>query len=179
MDCPTVTVHPGKCYKALIDSGAAISLIRYSTYQMIDASFKTSIKATTNTLNIAEGSPITSLGMTALHLRIANFMFTHNFIICDRLPDTEIIFGIDVQKKFSLSHEWDKGKNCYIQKDGRFLTYSQNCEQKVTIGIVKSTFKIPARHNGIIPIKIKGHSITGQTAYSLVIKNQQKARIPT
>ena len=34
MDCPTITGHAGKCYKALIDSGAAISLIRHSTYQV-------------------------------------------------------------------------------------------------------------------------------------------------
>ena len=27
-DCPTTTVHAGKCYKALIDSGAAILLLR-------------------------------------------------------------------------------------------------------------------------------------------------------
>ena len=66
--------------------------------------------------------------MTALHLRIVDFKFTHNFIICDRLPDTEIIFGIDIQKKFSLSYAWDKEKNCYIQKDVRFLTYTRNCE---------------------------------------------------
>ena len=45
---------------------------------------------------------MTALGMTVLHLKIADFKFTHNFIICDRLPDTEIIFGIDVQKKFSI-----------------------------------------------------------------------------
>ena len=32
-DCPTITVHTGKCYKALIDSWAAISLLRYSTYK--------------------------------------------------------------------------------------------------------------------------------------------------
>ena len=49
-----------------------------------------------------------ALGMTALHLRILDFKFTHNFIICDRLPDTEIIFGLDVLKKFSLSYAWDK-----------------------------------------------------------------------
>ena len=116
---------PGKCYKALIDSGAAISLIRYSTYQLIDDSFKTPIQPTTTKLNTADGSPMMALGMTALHLRIADFKFTHNFIICDRLPDTEIIFGIDVQKKFILSYAWDKEKNCYIQKDGRFLTYTQ------------------------------------------------------
>ena len=87
-------------------------------------SFKTPIQPTTTTLNTADGSPMTALGMTALHLRIADFKFTHNFIICDRLPDTEIIFGIDLQKIFSLSYAWDKEKNCYIQKDGRFLTHT-------------------------------------------------------
>ena len=124
MDWPTITVHTGKGYKALIDSGAAISLIRYSTYQLIDHSFKTPIQPTITTLNTANRLPMTVLGMTALHHRIAEFKFTHNFIICDRLPDTEIIFGIDVQKTFLLSYAWDKEKNCYIQKDGRFLTYT-------------------------------------------------------
>ena len=174
MDCQTITIHTGKCYKALIHSGAAISLIRYSTYQLIEDSFKTSIQPTTTKLNTAEGSPMRALGMTALHLRIVDFKFTHNFIICDRLPDTEIIFGIDVQKKFSLSYAWNKEKNCYIQKDGRFLTYTRNCEQKATIGIVKSMLKIPPRHNGIIPIKIKGHTITGHTAH--FISNQDSTK---
>ena len=124
MDCPTITVHAGKCYKALINSGAAISLIRYSTYQLIDDSFKTPIQPTTTMLHTGDRSPMMALGMTALHLRIGDFKFTHSFIICDRLPHTEIIFGIGIQKKFSLSYAWDKEKNCYIQKDGRFLTYT-------------------------------------------------------
>ena len=123
MDCPTIMVHAGKCYKPLIDLGAAISLIQYSTYQHIDNSFKTPIQPTTAKFNTANFSPITTLGMTALHLRIADFKFTYNFVICDRLPDTDIIFGIDVQKKFSISYAWDKEKNCYIQRDGNFLTY--------------------------------------------------------
>ena len=75
--------------------------------------------------------------MRALHLRIADFKFSHNFIICDRLPDTEIIFGIDIQKKFSISYAWNRTKNCYMQKEGKFLTYTRNCEQKAIIGIVK------------------------------------------
>ena len=127
-------VHARKCYKALIDSGAAISLVRYSTYQHINKSFKTPIQPTTAKLNTADGLPMTALGMTALHLRIADFKFTHNFVICDRLQDTEIIFGIDVQKKFSISYAWDKGKNCYIQRYGKFLTYKRNCEQNATTG---------------------------------------------
>ena len=85
-----------------IDSGAGISLPRYSTYQHTDSSFKTPKQLTTAELNTTDGLPITALGMTALHLRIADFKFTYNFIICDRLPDSEIIFGIDVQKKLSI-----------------------------------------------------------------------------
>ena len=96
MDCPTITVHAGKCYRALIDSGEAISLLRYSTYQFIDDSFKTPIQPTTTKLNTTDRSPMMALGMTALHLSITNFKFTHSFTICDRLPGTEIIFGIDV-----------------------------------------------------------------------------------
>ena len=100
MDCPTITVHAGKCYKALIDSGAVISLLRYSMYQLTDNSFKMPIQPTTAKLNTVDGSPMRTLGMTVLHLRIADFKCTHDFIICNRLLDTEIIFGIDIQKKF-------------------------------------------------------------------------------
>ena len=59
-----------KHYKALTDSGAAISLNRYPTYQLIDDNFKTPIHLSTTTLNTVDGSLMTALGMTALHLRI-------------------------------------------------------------------------------------------------------------
>ena len=103
MDCPTITVHAGKWYKALIDSGAAISLLRYSAYKNIEDSCKMPIQPTTAKMNTADGSPMSALGMTALHKRIAKFKFTHNFIVCTQLPDTELIFGIDIQKTFSIS----------------------------------------------------------------------------
>ena len=179
MDCPTINVHAGKCYKAFIDSGAAISLLRYSAHKNIEDSYKTPIQPTTAKLNTADGFPMTALGMTEnLHLRIVEFKFTHNFIICDRLPDTELIFGIDIQKKLSISYAWDKEKYCYIQKEGKFLTYARNCEQKVTIGKVKSSLKIPTQHNGIVPIKISGPVIKQQMAYFLTDDNSTKGRDP-
>ena len=141
VDCPMITVHAGKHCKVLIDSGAAISLLHYCTYQSIGDSFKTPLQLTTAKLNTADGSPMTVIGMTALHLWIADFKFTHNFVICDRLMDTEIIFGIDIQKTFSLSYAWDKEKKCYIQRDSKFLTCMPNCEQKATMGMVRSTLK--------------------------------------
>ena len=71
------------------------------------------IQPTTAKLNTANGSPMMALGSTALHLWIAEFKFTHNFIICDQLPETELIFGINIQKKFSLSYAWYKKNVIY------------------------------------------------------------------
>ena len=102
MDCPMITLHAGKGYKALIDSGADISLLWYSTYKNIEDSYKTPIQATTAKLNIADGSPMTALGITALHLSIVEFKFTHNFVICDRLPDRDYFQHRHTKEVFSF-----------------------------------------------------------------------------
>ena len=119
-----------------------------------------------------------ALGSTALHLQIAEFKFTHNFIICDQVPETELIFGINIQKKFSLSYAWDKEKNCYIQRNGKFLVYTQSCNYTATIGTVKSTLKILPRHNGVIPIKISGPIIKTHMAYFHTDDSTPKGRDP-
>ena len=121
---------------------------------------------------------MSALGSTALHLQIAEFKFTHNFIICDQLPETELIFGIDIQKKFSLSYAWDKEENCYIPRNGKFLVYTHTCDHMATIGTVKSTLKIPTRHNGVIPIKISGPIIKTHIAYFLTDDSTPKGRDP-
>ena len=177
-DCPTVTVHAGKCYQALIDSGAAISLIRHSTYRQIKDCYKTPIQPMAGKLNTADGSPMTTLGSTASHLCIVDFKFTHNFIICNQLPETELIFGIDIQKKFSLSYAWDKNQQCYIQRNGKFLAFTHATTHKATIGTVKSTLKIPPRHNGVVPIKVSGLLITTDTAHFVTDDNTPKGRDP-
>ena len=108
--------------------GCHYIVIKILNLQKIEDCYKTPIQPTTAKLNTADGCPMSTLGMTALHLRIAEFKFTHNFITCNWLPDMELIFGIDIQKKFSISYAWDKEKNCHIQKQGKFLTYTRNCE---------------------------------------------------
>ena len=97
-------------------------------------------------------------------------------MICNRLPDTEIIFGIDIQKKFSLSYTWDKEKSCYIQRDGKFLSYTQNCEQKATIGTVKLSLKMPLQHNGVVQIKITGPVIKEHMVYFITDHNSTKEK---
>ena len=177
-DCPTVTVHAGRCYQALIDSGAAISLIRHPTYKQIEDCYKTPIQPTAVKLNTADGSPMTTLDSTALHLHIADFRFTHNFIICNQLLDTELIFGIDIQKKFSLSYASDKDQQCYIQQNGKFLAFTHATTQKATIGTVKATLKILPRHNGVVPIKLSGPLITTDTAHFDMDDSTPKGRDP-
>ena len=177
-DCPTVTVHAGKHYQALIDSGAAISLVRHTTYKQIEECYKTPIQLTAAKLNTADGSPMTTLGSTALHLQIADFKFMHNFIIYNQLPDTKLIFSIDIQKKFSLSYAWDKDQQCYIQQNGRFLTFTHATTQKATIGTFKSTLKIPPRHNGVVPVKISGPLLTTHTAHFVTDDSTPKGRDP-
>ena len=83
-----------------------------------------------------------------------------------------------IQKKFSLSYAWDKDKNCYIQWNGKFLVYIHANTHTATIGTVKSTLKIPRRHNGMVPIKISGPLITTHMAYFLTDDSIPKGRDP-
>ena len=126
----------------------------------------------------ANDSPMSAIETTALHLRIAELKFTHNFIICDQLPETELIFGIDIQRKFSLSYAWDKERNCYIQRKGKFLVYIHTCDQKATIGTVKLTLRIPPWHNGVMPIKISGPIIEKHMAYFITGDITSKGKDP-
>ena len=173
-----IAVHACKCCKALIDSGAAISLLWYSTYQNIEDSVKIPHTANYSQIEHSRWFPYDSPRHDSSTFADSRIKFTHNFVICDRLPDMEIIFGIDNQKKFSLSYAWDKEKNCYIQRDRKFLTYTRNCEQKATIGTVKSSLKIPPQHNGVVPIKIKGPVIKEQMAYFITDDYSTKGRDP-
>ena len=94
------------------------------------------------------------------------------------MTNTELIFSIDVQKKFSLSYAWDKDKNCYIQRNGKFLAFTHTNTCTATIGTMKSTLKIPPRCNGVVPIKISGLLITTHTTYFITDDSTPKGRDP-
>ena len=79
---------------------------------------------------------------------------------------------------FSLSYAWDKGKNCYMQWNGKFLVYTHSCNCTAIIGTVKSTVKIPPRHNCMIPIKISGPIIKTHMAYFLTDDSTPKGKDP-
>ena len=121
---------------------------------------------------------MTALGITALHLRKADFKFTYNFVLCDRLPDTEITFGINIHKKFSISYVWDKDKNCYIQKEGKFLMHARNCDQKATIVLLSWLLKYHLDTIGVVPIRITGQIIKEHMPYFVTDEDSTKRRDP-
>ena len=167
----TATVDAAKRFKALTGSGAALSLAHTSIYNMTKDHYKTKILSAAVHLKTAEGSSMSSLGKATLHFHTANFKFFHTFVICDKLPETDLLFGIDIQKRYSLSHSLDSDKQLFIQSEGSFFTYTRNCEQQHNITVVKSSLKVPPRHNGIIWITITGNNLKAPVGY--FISNQQ------
>ena len=136
-DCPTVTGHTGKRFKVLINSEAALLLVHTSFYNMIADQYKSKILSAAVCLKTADGSAMSSLGKVTLHLHIDNFKFFHTFIICDKLRDTDILFGTDIQNRYSLSYSWDVDKQLLIQREGLFLISTRHCENQYDTAIVK------------------------------------------
>ena len=58
------------------------------------------------------------------------------------------------------------------------MVYTHTCDCMATIGTVKSTLKIPPRHNGVVPIKISGPIIETHMAYFLTDDSTPKGRDP-
>ena len=163
-----MSVYARKCFKAFIVSSAAISLMDTSMYSMIEDHYKTLILSATLNLWTADGSPMSSMGKATLHLWIEDFKFSHTFVICDKLPEADFLFRIDIQQLYSLSYCWDSDRHLFIQREGSFLTYTRNKED-----LHNSTSQIYAedypRHNGAVPIKFRGHNLQDQVACLLVI----------
>ena len=63
-------------------------------------------------------------------------------------------------------------------RNGRFLSFTHTTTQKATIGTVKSTLKIPPRHNGVVPIKISRPLITTDTAHFIADDSTHKGKDP-
>ena len=115
---PHSKVHIGNRFKALIDSGATLPLAHTSIYNMIKDCYKSKTLSAAVHLKTADGSSMSSMGKATLHLCTANFKFSHTFVIYDKLQETDILFGIDIEKGYSLSYSWGSDKQLFIHKEG-------------------------------------------------------------
>ena len=59
------------------------------------------------TLTTADGSPMYIIGHTTITLHLENLRVTHHFIVVESLM-TDVILGIDFQREYRISYDWDK-----------------------------------------------------------------------
>ena len=77
---------------------------------------------------------------------------------------TDVILGIDFQREYQISYDWDEEKWCYIRYKGQFLCYAEDMESGINRVSTAKTICIPPKHNGAISVSIKGHDIKTPTA---------------
>ena len=77
---------------------------------------------------------------------------------------TDVILGIDFQREYRISYDWDEEKWCYIRYKGQFLCYTEDMESGINRVSIAKTIHIPPKHNGAISVSIKAHNIKTPTA---------------
>ena len=77
---------------------------------------------------------------------------------------TDVVLGIDFQREYRISYDWDEEKWCYIRYKGQFLCYTEDMESGINQVSVAKTICIPPKHNRAISVSIKGHDIKTPTA---------------
>ena len=88
---------------------------------------------------------------------------THHFIVVESLM-TDVILGIDFQREYRISYDWDEEKRCHIRYKGQSLCYTEDMESGINRVSIARTIPIPPKHNGAISVSIKGHDIKTPTA---------------
>ena len=154
-----------------MDSGAAVSLIHLQAYKLMPDTLKTAITlpGELETLMTANGSPMHIIGHATITLHLKNLRVTHHFIVVKSLM-TDVILGIDFQREYRISYDWDEEKWCYIRYKGQFLCYTEDMESGINRVSVVKTIHVPPKHNGVISVSIKGHD--NKTPMACFIRSQ-------
>ena len=145
-----------------MDSGTAVSLIHLQAYKLMPDTLKTAITlpGELETLTTANGSPMHIIGHATITLHLKNLRVTHHFIVVESLM-TDVTLGIDFQREYRISYDWDEEKWCYIRYKGQFLCYTEDTESGINRVSVAKTIHV---HNGAISVSIKGYDIKTPTA---------------
>ena len=123
-----------------MDSGTAISLIHLQAYKLMPDTLKTAITlpGELETLTTADGSPMHIVGHATITIHLKNLQVTHHFIVVESLM-TDVILGIDFQREYRISYDWDEDKRCYIRYKGNFLCYTEDMESGInSVSIAKT-----------------------------------------
>ena len=148
-----------------MDSGAAVSLILLQAHKLMPDTLKTviTLPGELETLTTANGSPMHIIRHATITLHLKNIRVTHHFIVVESLM-TDVILGIDFQREYRISYDWDEEKQCYIRHKGQFLCYTEDMEPGINRVSVAKTICIPPKHNRAISVFIRVHDIKTPTA---------------
>ena len=95
------------------------------------------------TLTTADSSPMHIIRHTTITLHLKNLRVTHHFIIVESLM-TDVILGIDFQREYRISYDWDEEKWCYIRHSGQFLCYTEDMESGINrVSVAKTICILP------------------------------------
>ena len=148
-----------------MDSGTAVSVIHLQAYKLMPDTLKTAITlpGELETLNDSRRFAHAYHRTCNNSIHLKNLQVTHHFIVVESLM-TDVILGIDFQREYRISYDWDEEKRCYIRYKGQFLCYTEDMESGINRVSVAKTICIPPKHNRAISVSIKGHDIKTPTA---------------
>ena len=63
---------------------------------MIDNCYETCVLPATVNLWTADGSSMSYMGKATIHLWLVDLKFLYSFVIHDKLPEADFLFGIDL-----------------------------------------------------------------------------------
>ena len=117
---------------------------------------------------------MTALGMTALQLRTADFKFAYSFIICNRLSDIEILFGIDIQKKFPWHMPGIRKRTVTYRRMADFSPTPETVNRRQLLGLSRQLSKY--HPDTMVSFQSRSKAIQSKDIWhtSSAIKIQQK-----
>ena len=95
------------------------------------------------TLTTADGSPMHIIRHATIILHLKNLRVTHHFIVVESLM-TDVILGIDFQREYQITYDWDEENQCYVRHNGQFLCYTEDMESGINRVSIVKTIRIPS-----------------------------------
>ena len=121
---------------------------------------------------------MTALGMMAIQLRIADFKFAHNFIICKGLPDMEILFGVIIQENFPCQMPGIRKRTVTYRRMVDFSPTPETVNRRQLLGLSSQLLKYHPDTMALFQPRSKDIQLKDIWHTLSVIKIQQIGKIP-
>ena len=138
----------------LLDTGSGVSLISQRTVWRAGASVEPLQTGDSRVLFAANGSTIDVLGAVHLPFQVQDQTYHHRFFVVKNLPN-QVLFGLDLLKRFNVSFDFQLGKVTFSGKHTQFFVTRDKF-----LGVAKliQTVKIPPGKTILAPLDTRNIS---------------------